>query len=149
MSKNPRPTGVAAICKALGDTLREASDQEIREDLKALKIDLGKADQQMKFALDGAVDHFYANRWKATRERNGQTAESCAADALETAARSPDQCRQLLAEVLTQSDSARSALAIELGAISDVNELSDAEVMHLFRYLVSLGLLDVSRLSTR
>ena len=121
---------VKALFRALDRSVREATDREIADELKALKIDQLKAVQQVKFAIDGAVDEFYATRLKCDRERIGQPLSGY---------------RDLLVETLRGNGSAQLALADEFPGRSDIEQLSDAEVSRAIRCLVVLGFINVRR----
>jgi hypothetical protein len=129
MAKNSELQRISALFRALDDSVRESSDQDVFEDLKALKIDPLKTDEQMKFAIEGAVEHFYADRLMSGRER-----ECCSA-----------RYRELLLETLRDNNSAQYALESKFAGISNVQEWSDTEVLRAIQCLVVLGFIPASR----
>jgi hypothetical protein len=54
-----------------GQSLLEASDEEILRDLQTGSEDPLKVNEEMRFAIDSAIDRFYATRATVLRERSG------------------------------------------------------------------------------
>jgi hypothetical protein len=63
---------VANLLKFYEDTLQDASDKEVEDELRSLGQDLLKVSEEARFAINGAMDRFYAARAKAQRECLGQ-----------------------------------------------------------------------------
>ena len=132
---------IQAILDALGESLLDASDEEIADDLKSIGVDPLKVDEQMKFSIDNAVDSFYQTKWQALREQHQQHVNGYEKNVAGIPA-SPDQCRMLLEQVLAKDSALRSSLTAQFRELEDIGKLSDADVIGIVRNLAALGLVE-------